>query len=158
MKMWLVAILIVLILVAIDITVRIGWDRFASGIGSLVDDYWPAEQAKPNIPQQPLVGAQRPSEWYNIAGDYLGRRVCELLDGAPADHIEIFRKPGLDAIKMTDVVEKGIVVQTTMTITDKMTGSTVQATYYRGKERCAMALARYQAETEQERRKLDRYR
>jgi hypothetical protein len=30
MKMWLIALMVALILVAVDITVRIGWDRFIS--------------------------------------------------------------------------------------------------------------------------------
>jgi hypothetical protein len=40
MKMWLAAFLVVLTLVAIDMTVRIGWDRFVSGSGFFVDGHW----------------------------------------------------------------------------------------------------------------------
>jgi hypothetical protein len=52
MKMWLAAILAVLTLVALDITVRIGWGRFTSAIGSLVEGQQQAEQVKPDTAQQ----------------------------------------------------------------------------------------------------------
>jgi hypothetical protein len=159
MKMWLLGILAVLILIAVDITVRIGWDRFTSGIVSLMDEYWPTEQAKPDTVQQPMVGAQSPSEWYKFDIDGFGKKFCEKLHEPLANQIELFRKPpSFYAVKMDDVVEKGIVVQTTMTITHTIENSTLQATYYRGIERCEQALARYKAYEQQERRKLDRYR
>jgi hypothetical protein len=44
MKIWLIAVMIVLAFVAIDITVRIGWNRFVGGIGSLTDGQRRAEQ------------------------------------------------------------------------------------------------------------------
>ena len=43
MKICLIAVMIVLALIAVDITVRIGWDRFISGIGSLMDGQRHAE-------------------------------------------------------------------------------------------------------------------
>ena len=39
MKIWLIAVLIVLTLIEGDITVRVGWDRFISGIGAFLDGY-----------------------------------------------------------------------------------------------------------------------
>jgi hypothetical protein len=58
-KMWLVGLLIILTLIAIDITVRIGWDRFASGIGSLVDGQRQAEQPKPDPVQPHTIPSRR---------------------------------------------------------------------------------------------------
>src|SRR5262249_60398808 len=81
MKVWLIAVMIVLALMAVDITVRIGWDRFISGIGSLVDGQRHAEQVSPDTaqprtilpPQKPLApvpvpaltteGKQRPESY-----------------------------------------------------------------------------------------------
>ena len=51
MKVWLIAVMIVLAFMAVDITVRIEWDRFISGIGSLVDGQRHAEQVNPDIAQ-----------------------------------------------------------------------------------------------------------
>jgi hypothetical protein len=74
-----------------------------------------------------------------------------------ADYIETLSKVGR-GIKhtMEDVVENGIVVQTTMTLSDP--DLTVKMTFYRGKERCEQALARAKENEAQERRKLDKYR
>lgn len=47
LKIWLIAVMVVLALIAVDITVRIGWDRFSSGIGSLVGEYWYVKQVSP---------------------------------------------------------------------------------------------------------------
>ena len=58
MKVWLIAVMIVLALMAVDITVRIGWDRFISGIGSLVDGQRHAEQVKPSAAQQRSIPNQ----------------------------------------------------------------------------------------------------
>lgn len=62
MKMWLVAILVVLTLVAVDITVRIGWDRIASVIGSLVERQRQATQVKSEPPTwgEPETQGRRP--------------------------------------------------------------------------------------------------
>jgi hypothetical protein len=73
MKVWLIAVMIVLALMALDVTVRIGWDRFSSGIGTLVDGQRYAEpltkqpadikntstdrRQTPEQPTQPLSGA-----------------------------------------------------------------------------------------------------
>ena len=51
MKIWLIAVMIALALIAVDITVRIGWDRFISGMGSLVDGQQHAEQVSPGTAQ-----------------------------------------------------------------------------------------------------------
>ena len=51
MKVWLIAVMIVLAFMAVDITVRIGWDRLISGIGSLVDGQQHAEQVSPGTAQ-----------------------------------------------------------------------------------------------------------
>ena len=98
MKICLIAVMIVLALIAVDITVRIGWDRFISGIGSLVDGQRHAEQLPkqsadikntstdraetPKQPAQPLPGAlpwpgeqaeqqapRRAGDWWRILTD-----------------------------------------------------------------------------------------
>ena len=51
MKTGLIAVMVVLALIAVDITVRIGWDRFISGIGSLVDGQRHAKRVSPDIAQ-----------------------------------------------------------------------------------------------------------
>ena len=50
MKIWLSAVMIILVIIVVDITV-IGWDRFVSGIGALVDGYWHVKQVSPNTAQ-----------------------------------------------------------------------------------------------------------
>src|SRR5215470_17414482 len=83
MKICLIAVMIVLALIAVDITVRIGWDRFISGIGSLVDQYWHVKQVSPNTAQSrttegprqlvpvaaPYAGAGAPEGWYAFNKD-----------------------------------------------------------------------------------------
>jgi hypothetical protein len=58
MKIWLLAVMIVLAFIAVDITVRIGWDRFIGSVGSLVDGQRHAEQVKPGAAQQRELAQQ----------------------------------------------------------------------------------------------------
>src|SRR5262245_31205197 len=51
MRIWLIAVMILLALIAADITVRIGWGRLISGIGTLVDGQRHAEQVSPGTAQ-----------------------------------------------------------------------------------------------------------
>lgn len=100
--------------------------------------------------------AQSPTEWYTM--NSLGRE-CQKLDGTPADKVETFSKvKALYTVTMDDVVEKSTVVQTTMTLSETMTGLTLKTTFYRGKARCEEALAKQNEAEERERRTLDKYR
>ena len=59
MKICLIAVMTILAFVAVDITIRIGWDRFISGIGSLVDGQQHAEQVSPDSAQPRTMPPQQ---------------------------------------------------------------------------------------------------
>ena len=157
MKIWLSAVMIILVIIAVDITV-IGWDRFVSGIGALVDGYWHAEQVSPDTAQPRTTSPQRELQpWYSF--NNLSEQ-CES-DGertSPAGMMELFISLGRP-YTMQDVTERGEIVQTTMVAlptADYPTESRFR--WYRGQARCEQAQRPRQQAKEQQLQQLKKYR
>lgn len=86
MKMWLAVIMAVLILVAVDITVRIGWDSIASVIGSFVERQRQATQVKSEPPTwgEPETQGRRPQSAYTVSGTPAVRASALAGEAAPS--------------------------------------------------------------------------
>lgn len=77
MKIWLIAVLVVLAFIAVDITVRIGWARLISGIGSLVDGQRHVEhltKQSADIKNTPTYRGQTPEQPTQPLPEALPRR------------------------------------------------------------------------------------
>jgi len=144
MKICLIAVMIVLALIAVDITLRIGWDRFISGIGSLVDGQRHAEQLPkqsadikntstdraetPKQPAQPLPGAlpwpgeqaeqqapRRAGDWWRILTDPRHPDAWSCQNWSGGPGDAMRRADQENRLyRMDDVEEDGQVVRTTM--------------------------------------------
>ena len=95
MKIWVGAVMIILVIIAVDITV-IGWDRFVSGIGAFVDGYWHAEHLtkqpadikntptdRGQTPKQPTQSLRGALPWPGEQAEHQAPRVGTPVAGQP---------------------------------------------------------------------------